>query len=135
MNEEVTQEPTPSPPLNPIDTFLDYLPVAELTSDETIHGAISEFHLPTLSSPLLLLQDVGPGYLLLTCSLIPRCGGKTWPAGEVLTNYMIRKYKGTTGLHGKKVVELGSGTGYDISLKLSKLIEGWWGALLKKGGD
>lgn len=41
-----------------------------------------------------------------------RCGGKTWPAGEVLSNYMIRKYKGTDDLKGKKIVELGSGTGF-----------------------
>jgi len=41
-----------------------------------------------------------------------RCGGKTWPAGEVLANYMIRKFKGTDNLMGKTVVELGSGTGY-----------------------
>jgi len=113
MNGEVSQKLCPSPPLNPIDAFLDDLPVAELTSDETIHGAVSDFHLPTLSSPLLLLQDVGPGHLLITYNLMSRCGGKTWPAGEVLTNYMLRKYKGTAGLHGKKVVELGSGTGYE----------------------
>jgi len=99
-----------------MDAFLDDLPVAELTSDETIHGAVSEFQLPTLSSPLLLLQDVGPGYILIVYSLMYRCGGKTWPAGEVLANYMIRKYKGTAGLQGKRVVELGSGTGYRISL-------------------
>ena len=41
-----------------------------------------------------------------------RCGGKTWPAGEVLANYMIRKYKNTEDLKGKKIIELGSGTGY-----------------------
>ena len=65
MDGEASQERSPSPPLNPMDAFLDDLPVAELTADKTIHGVVSEFHLPTLSSPLLLLQDVGPGYVLL----------------------------------------------------------------------
>ena len=55
MDGEVAQESSPSPPLNPMDAFLNDLPVAELTSDEMIHGAVSEFYLPTLSSPLLLL--------------------------------------------------------------------------------
>jgi len=44
------------------------------------------------------------------------CGGKTWPAGEVLANYMIRKYKATNELQGKKIIELGSGTGYSTCL-------------------
>lgn len=73
------EEPSPSPPLNPMDAFLDDLPVAELTSDETIHGAVSHFDLPTLSTPLLLLQDVGPGYspqvyLLTNEAVVERLG-------------------------------------------------------------
>ena len=51
-----------SPPLNPMDTFLDDLPQPALDSTDTIHGKVSEFHLPTLSTPLRLFQDVGPGY-------------------------------------------------------------------------
>lgn len=35
------------------------------------------------------------------------CGGKLWPAGELLARYMIRRGLGDC----KKVVELGSGTG------------------------
>jgi len=70
MDGEVAQESSPSPPLNPMDAFLNDLPVAELTSDEMIHGAVSEFYLPTLSSPLLLLQDVGPGYIPSVCGLM-----------------------------------------------------------------
>jgi len=49
-----------------------------------------------------------------------RCGGKTWPAGEVLANYMIRKYKGTEDLKGKTIIELGSGTG--LAFYVFKLI-------------
>ena len=101
----------PSPPLNPMDTFLDDLPQPAVDIGDTIHGDVSEFYLPTLSSPLRLFQDVGPGYFLSSYSLINRCGGKTWPAGEVLANYMIRKFKGTDHLKGKTIVELGSGTG------------------------
>jgi hypothetical protein len=47
-----------------MDAFLDDLPQPALDIKDTIHGDVSEFHLPTLSSPLLLLQDVGPGYKL-----------------------------------------------------------------------
>lgn len=50
-----------SPPLNPMDTFLDDLPQPTTDDRDMIHGTVSEFCLPTLSSPLLLLQDVGPG--------------------------------------------------------------------------
>jgi len=100
-----------SPPMNPMDAFLDDLPQPAVDTKDTIHGLVSEFHLPTLSSPLLLYQDVGPG-----------CGGKTWPAGEVLSNYMIRKYKGTDLLKGKTILELGSGTGL-VGLAIAKEVD------------
>jgi len=60
MKGDETRSPSSSPPLNPMDAFLDDLP-QPLDSGDVIHGAITEFHLPTLSSPLLLFQDVGPG--------------------------------------------------------------------------
>ncbi|KAG2345145.1 hypothetical protein BDR05DRAFT_909262 [Suillus weaverae] len=37
------------------------------------------------------------------------CGGIAWPAGEVLSNYIASR--GVGYLQGKKIVELGSGTG------------------------
>ncbi|KAG1820553.1 putative methyltransferase-domain-containing protein [Suillus subaureus] len=37
------------------------------------------------------------------------CGGIAWPAGEVLSNYIA--FRGIGYLQGKKIVELGSGTG------------------------
>ncbi|KAG2148071.1 putative methyltransferase-domain-containing protein [Suillus clintonianus] len=37
------------------------------------------------------------------------CGGIAWPAGEVLSNYIA--FRGNGYLDGKKIVELGSGTG------------------------
>jgi hypothetical protein len=51
-----------SPPLNPMDAFLDDLPQPALDPADTIHGEVTQFSLPTLSKPLLLLQDVGPGF-------------------------------------------------------------------------
>jgi len=51
-----------SPPLDPMDAFLEDLPQPAVDVADTIHGEVTEFSLPTLSSPLLLLQDVGPGY-------------------------------------------------------------------------
>jgi hypothetical protein len=45
-----------------MDIFLDDLPQPALDTADEIHGAVTQFHLPTLFSPLLLLQDVGPGY-------------------------------------------------------------------------
>jgi len=50
-----------SPPLNPMDAFIDDLPQPAVDNVDVIHGAVTEFPLPTLSTPLLLLQDVGPG--------------------------------------------------------------------------
>ena len=64
MTEEEVDVITDSPPLNPMDAFIDDLPQPALDIQDTIHGEVSEFHLASLSSPLLLLQDVGPGYFL-----------------------------------------------------------------------
>lgn len=48
-----------------------------------------------------LAVDAGPG-----------CGGIAWPAGEVLSRYLCWKHaQDATYLKGKKVIELGSGTG------------------------
>ncbi|KAL0580787.1 Protein-lysine N-methyltransferase efm6 [Marasmius crinis-equi] len=39
----------------------------------------------------------------------PGCGGVVWPAGQILSSYLVRK--GPAYLQGKNVLELGSGTG------------------------
>jgi hypothetical protein len=62
MVDGTERETSPSPPLNPMDAFIDDLPQPALDIKDSIHGEVSEIFLPTLSSPLLLLQDVGPGY-------------------------------------------------------------------------
>ncbi|KAJ3936938.1 MAG: putative methyltransferase-domain-containing protein [Lentinula lateritia] len=48
----------------------------------------------------------------------PGCGGIVWPAGQILSNYLINK--GSNFLQGKCVVELGSGTGL-VGLIAAKL--------------
>jgi protein N-lysine methyltransferase METTL21A len=54
-----------------------------------------------------LLVDAGPG-----------CGGIAWPAGQVLSNYLV--HKGSLYLQDRRVLELGSGTGL-VGLVAAKL--------------
>ncbi|ANB13525.1 hypothetical protein AWJ20_1821 [Sugiyamaella lignohabitans] len=70
-----------------------YVDIPEVTnlglSDLTFDGLLHE--------PLKVVEDGGAA----------GCGGKLWPAGELLSRYMIRR-----GVDGyKNIVELGSGTG------------------------
>ncbi|KAI5288776.1 Methyltransferase-like protein 21D [Ascosphaera aggregata] len=51
-----------------------------------------------LSPPILISQDLRNG-----------CGGQTWPAGMVLSKYMLRNH--SNDLSNKTVLELGSGGG------------------------
>ncbi|PVI07845.1 hypothetical protein DM02DRAFT_608460 [Periconia macrospinosa] len=51
-----------------------------------------------LSPPLRLHEDLKRG-----------CGGQLWPAGMVLSKYMLRKHQ--DDLRGKEIVELGAGGG------------------------
>lgn len=51
-----------------------------------------------LSTPLKLHEDLKNG-----------CGGQLWPAGMVLSKYMLRKHK--SDLAGKSILELGAGGG------------------------
>jgi predicted nicotinamide N-methyase len=51
-----------------------------------------------LAPPLKLHEDLKNG-----------CGGQLWPAGMVLSKYMLRKHK--DDLAGKEIVELGAGGG------------------------
>lgn len=50
-------------------------------------------------SPLLLHEDLQEG-----------CGGQLWPAGMVLSKYML-KYHRSQSLQGKSIVEIGAGGG------------------------
>ncbi|TGZ85006.1 hypothetical protein EX30DRAFT_337435 [Ascodesmis nigricans] len=61
-----------------------------------------------LASPLKIYEDLAKG-----------CGGQIWPAGELLSKYLLRRYgresksetKLVEGLRGKRIVELGAGGG------------------------
>lgn len=53
-----------------------------------------------LDTPIKLHEDLAKG-----------CGGQIWPAGETLTKYLLRRYKGNDWLKGKRIVELGAGGG------------------------
>ena len=65
----------------------------------------------------LSFQDIT---VTLTVDAGPGCGGIAWPAGEVLSRYIVRQ--GRDYWKGKRVLELGSGTG------LVGLVAGYLGA-------
>ncbi|TFK74502.1 hypothetical protein BDN72DRAFT_759811 [Pluteus cervinus] len=54
----------------------------------------------------------------LAVDATPGCGGIAWPAGEVLSRYLV--YKGPTYVQSKSILELGSGTGL-VGLVAAKL--------------
>lgn len=53
-----------------------------------------------LAAPIKLHEDLAKG-----------CGGQIWPAGELLTKYVLKMYMGTHGLRNKRILELGAGGG------------------------
>ncbi|KAG8834578.1 hypothetical protein FRC17_008247 [Serendipita sp. 399] len=71
----------------------------------SIQKQVQNFRFGSLD--LQLLVDASPG-----------CGGIAWPAGEVLSNYLV--HRGPNHLVGKHVLELGSGTGL-VGLVAAKL--------------
>lgn len=60
----------------------------------SVHKQIDTLHFGPIA--LKLLVDAGPG-----------CGGIAWPAGQVLSNYLVHHGP----LQGRRILELGSGTG------------------------
>ncbi|KAG7448922.1 S-adenosyl-L-methionine-dependent methyltransferase [Guyanagaster necrorhizus] len=50
-----------------------------------------------------------PLVVTLSVDASPGCGGIVWPAGQILSNYLVRTLR--SFLQGKTVLELGSGTG------------------------
>ncbi|KAJ3743364.1 putative methyltransferase-domain-containing protein [Lentinula detonsa] len=69
----------------------------EFESNNEVQGSIS----------ISLQVDASPG-----------CGGIVWPAGQILSSYLIKR--GSELLQGRRVVELGSGTGL-VGLIAAKL--------------
>ncbi|KAI5784666.1 putative methyltransferase-domain-containing protein [Geopyxis carbonaria] len=69
-------------------------PILRPRTTETDFGGLLDTHLK-------LHEDLAKG-----------CGGQIWPAGEILTKYLLRRYKnGENSLKGKRIVELGAGGG------------------------
>jgi len=81
--------------LNHLDALLPTQPVS--VCNQSLHLS---FPAPSPRTPILvhLLVDASPG-----------CGGVTWPAGQVLAAYLVRR--GGEYLEGRNITELGSGTG------------------------
>ncbi|KAG6866506.1 hypothetical protein C0991_003050 [Blastosporella zonata] len=73
--------------------------------DETLHLSFSAS--PQLPIEIALAVDASPG-----------CGGIAWPAGEILSCYLTKR--GPEFLHGRTILELGSGTGL-VGLVAAKL--------------
>ncbi|KAG6831886.1 hypothetical protein H0H92_007003 [Tricholoma furcatifolium] len=75
--------------------------------DETLHLSFFSPQRPQLPIEIALAVDASPG-----------CGGIAWPAGEVLSSYLTKR--GPAYVHGRTIVELGSGTGL-VGLVAAKL--------------
>lgn len=126
----------PTPPLNPLDHFLIQDEAAEepsidarLVDPDLIPGnqrhsiinerAVIRYYLDPTKSPELIETDrsIDVDYsscvdvsLLLDCT--NGCGGKIWPAAQVLGAYLTgRRDDLAANWNGKKILELGSGTG------------------------
>ncbi|KAJ7638533.1 putative methyltransferase-domain-containing protein [Roridomyces roridus] len=78
---------------DPFDCLLqnEIVPEQSITAAETLELSFSNV-------TIQLVIDPSPG-----------CGGRAWPAGEVLAQYLVKQ--GPNSLQGKNVLELGSGTG------------------------
>jgi len=59
-----------------------------------------------------------PITITLSVDALPGCGGVAWPAGQVLSNYLVSK--GPDFIKGRTILELGSGTGL-VGLVVGKL--------------
>ncbi|KAF5370036.1 hypothetical protein D9758_001342 [Tetrapyrgos nigripes] len=81
----------------------------------------------TLQLTFLKNQDHNTSGLISVTLLVdatPGCGGIVWPAGQILSNYLVRK--GCDHLEGKNVLELGSGTGLVGLVAASLGAKGVW---------
>ncbi|KAG6897221.1 hypothetical protein C0992_003419 [Termitomyces sp. T32_za158] len=74
---------------------------------ETLHLSFTSLQHPHIKTEIALAVDASPG-----------CGGIAWPAGEVLSSYLVKR--GPDFVHGRSILELGSGTGL-VGLVAAKL--------------
>lgn len=105
IREEQLDDADPLRHLQHQDTD-DLLPLVP-TQPPSIHNETLHFNFQDIT--VTLQVDAGPG-----------CGGIAWPAGEVLSRHIVRH--GRDYWQGKRVLELGSGTG------LVGLVAGYLGA-------
>jgi protein N-lysine methyltransferase METTL21A len=105
IREEQLDDADPLRHLRDQDTD-DVLPLVPAQTP-SVHN--ETLHLSFQDITVNLKVDAGPG-----------CGGIAWPAGEVLSRYVVRR--GRDYWQGKRVLELGSGTG------LVGLVAGYLGA-------
>ncbi|WVQ70537.1 hypothetical protein IAR50_000056 [Cryptococcus sp. DSM 104548] len=100
-------DPLPSPSrsrsstsssIAPLPSFEEYVPPREAVTGGQQNILVK---VEGLGTDVQLVVDAGPG-----------CGGVTWPAGEVMSRYLVyRHVSEPEKLKGKKILELGSGTG------------------------
>ncbi|KAF8897221.1 putative methyltransferase-domain-containing protein [Infundibulicybe gibba] len=92
------------------------------TSSADDHVSIIPKQISSIHDETLQLSFVPPGsdpiVITLMVDASPGCGGVAWPAGQVLSNYLVQK--GPRFLEGRNILELGSGTGL-VGLVAGKL--------------
>ncbi|KAJ7047670.1 putative methyltransferase-domain-containing protein [Mycena alexandri] len=89
---------------DPLDHFMKQgsdVSIVPIQTPSVRHGEMLQLSFPGVDSDAITID------LMLDAS--PGCGGVAWPAGEVLAQYLVKR--GPNSLHGKNVLELGSGTG------------------------
>ncbi|BEI80123.1 hypothetical protein CcaverHIS002_0106520 [Cutaneotrichosporon cavernicola] len=78
----------------------------------TFEGIVSQRPPTTKVDDETAIAVLGTNGVRLKVDAGPGCGGIAWPSGEVLTAYLAhRQASAPEHLRGKKVLELGSGTG------------------------
>jgi predicted nicotinamide N-methyase len=79
---------------------------ADATLDNS-HDPIVPPQRVSVVNQIIELELAGLQNLRISVDASPGCGGIVWPAGEVLSRYLIRRGR----FNGKVILELGSGTG------------------------
>ncbi|KIV88257.1 hypothetical protein PV10_07955 [Exophiala mesophila] len=85
-----------SPENDVLSMFTEIVPVRD--NKQAATTSITFGHLLPPTTPLVLHEDLQQG-----------CGGQLWPAGMVLSKYILQNH--STCLRGKKIAEIGAGGG------------------------
>ncbi|GLB33496.1 putative S-adenosyl-L-methionine-dependent protein-lysine N- methyltransferase [Lyophyllum shimeji] len=87
----------------PSSSVLSVLPKQSRSiQNETLHLSFAHPHAHDPNEP-------PPIAIKLAVDASPGCGGIAWPAGEILSSYLVKR--GPTYVQGRTIIELGSGTG------------------------